>query len=309
MALTLNVPVLVAKTLEAYKVKYPMLGALSTDISDDASRKGQQVIARITKVPTVADFNATQATNAQDSKTLLEDIPVTLNRHRESVIQWVQDDVEKSQIKIIEAMTEMGYALGKDVTDYILSQALATNFSTSVTSATPDRATLRQVTAAMNGNGARDVRYGIVNSDVYDDLDNDPEITSSDYAGQMQGANPWGQIKNSSGFTNIWEYPDTPANGENMTGFFFDPTAFVLASRPMTLNQNLATQLGVPLQSKVDVVADPTTGMTFTAFTWQSNTSFDLFTKLVVLYGVSSGKATGSAGDLTDFGGCILKSS
>ncbi len=308
MALTLSVPVLVAQTLEAYKQRYPMLGALSTDISDEASRKGQQVIARISKVPTVADFNATQATNAQDSKTLLEDIPVTLNRHRESVIKWVQDDVEKSQIKIIEAMTNLGYAIGKDVTDYLLSQALATNFSTSVTAATPDRATLRAVTAAMNGNGAGDVRYAIVNSDVYDDLDNDPEITSADFAGQMQGANPWGTLSNTSGFTNIWEYPDTPSNSALMTGFFFDPTAFVLASRPMVLNQQLAVQLGVPLQSKVDVVSDPSTGMTFTAFTWQSNTSFDLFTKLVVLYGVSAGKATGSAGDKTDFGGCILKS-
>ena len=77
----------------------------------------------------------------------------------------------------------------------------------------------------------------------------------------------------------------------------------------MQLNQNLAISLGVPLQSKVDVVADPSTGMTFTAFTWQSNTSFDVFTKLVVLYGVSSGKATGSAGALTDFGGCLLHSS
>ena len=309
MALTLSVPVLVAKTLEAYKVKYPMLGALSTDCNDEASRLGQQVIARITKIPTVADFNATQATNAQDSKTLLEDIPVTLNRHRESVIQWVQDDVEKSQIKIIEAMTNMGYAIGKDVTDYILTQALDTNFSTEVIQASPDRATLRAVTSAMNANGAGDVRYGIVNSDVYDDLDNDPEITSSDYAGQMQGANPWGTLSNTSGFTNIWEYPDVPTNSEALTGVFFDPTAFVLSSRPMQLNQNLAISLGVPLQSKVDVVADPSTGMTFTAFTWQSNTSFDVFTKLVVLYGVSSGKATGSAGDLTDFGGCLLHSS
>jgi len=308
MALTLNVPVLIAKTLEAYKQKVPMLGAISTDCNDQASRKGQQVIANIAKVPTVADFNATQATNAQDAKTLLEDIPVTLNRHRESVIKWIQDDVEKSQIELLKAMTELGYAISKDVTDYILSQALATNFSTSVTQATPDRATLREITSAMNANGAGDVRYGIVNSDVYDDLDNDPEITSSDFSGQLQGANPWGTLANISGFTNIWEYPDTPANGENMTGVFFDPTAFVLSSRPMVLNQNMASALGIPLQSKVDVVSDPTTGMTFTAFTWQSNTSFDIYTKLVVLYGVSAGKATGSAGDLTDFGGCLLKS-
>jgi hypothetical protein len=308
MALTLSVPFLLAKTLEAYKQKIPMLGALSSDCTDEQSRLNQQVIARISKVPTVQDFNAAQSTNAQDSKSLLEDIPVTLNRHRESVIQWVQGDVEKSQIQLLEAVTNIGYAISKDVTDYILSQALATNFSTSVTQATPDRATLRAITSAMNSNGAGDVRYGIVNSDVYDDLDNDPEITSSDFSGQLQGANPWGTLSNVSGFTNIWEYPDTPANGESMTGVFFDPTAFVLASRPMELNQNLAVSLGVPLQSKVDVVADPTTGMTFTAFTWQDNGSFDLFTKLVVLYGVSAGKATGSAGDKTDFGGCLLKS-
>ena len=125
----------------------------------------------------------------------------------------------------------------------------------------------------------------------------------------MQGGNPQGKLVNTSGFTNIWEYTDTPSNAQNLTGVFFDPTAFVLSSRPMQLNQQMAIALGIPLQSKVDVIADPSTGMTFTAFTWQSNTSFDLFTKLVVLYGVSSGKATGSAGDLTDFGGCLLQSS
>lgn len=308
MALTLSPSLLATRSLQAYKKMFPVLGTIANDLKEEQAHKGQQIIARISKVPTVADFNAVQDTNKQDSQTLLEDVPLTLNRHRESVIEWTQSDLESSQIRLLEAADNIGYAIAKDVLDYVLTQAVAANFSTSVTKASPDRSTLRAITKAMNANGAGMVRHGIVNSDVYDLLDADPEITSGDYAGQMQGSNPWGYLANTSGFSNIWEYPDTPGNSENLTGMFFDPNAFVLSSRPMTLLDGVRDELGIPAQHVTEVVRDPLTGLTFTLFSWQSNTSFNILTKMVVLYGLSSGMQGGSAGDKTDYSGCRLVS-
>lgn len=302
MALTLSPSLLATGALQAYKKMFPVLSVISTDLKEESAKLNQQIIARISKIPTVANFSGTQAANAQDSKTLLQDIPVTLNRHREAVIEWNQSDIESAQIEMLKAADNLGYAIAKDVIDYALSQALVANVTATAVSNSPDRATLRAVTKAMNANGAGLVRYGIVNSDVYDTLDADPELASKDYAGQQQGANPWGTLANVAGFTNIWEYPDLPTNSQNLNGFFFDQTGMVLSSRAMLTAEGLREQMGVPAQAVVDTVRDPLTGLTFTTFTWQSNTTFNLLTKMVVLYGISVGKQGGSNGDKTDNG-------
>lgn len=308
MALTLSPKLLATRALQAYKQKFPILGNIGTDLKEESAMKGQEVIARISKIPTVSDFNGVQAAGAQDSKTLLEDIPVILDRNRQALIEWTQSDVESAQIKLLEAADNLGYAIAKDVIDHALSKVLAANFTAAVTNASPDKSTLRAITKTMNANGAGDMRYGIVSSDVYDTLEDDPEITSKDYHGQAQGGNPWGSLHNVGGFTDIWEYPSVPANGENLSGFFFDSSAFVLSARPMTTTEGLRQSMGVPAQAVVGVVRDPLTGLTFTTFTWQSNTTFNLLTKMVVLYGISAGKEGGASGEKTDNGGCRLAS-
>lgn len=309
MALTITAQKLLVAVLSAYKVRFPMLQSISTDFSAEAKAKGQQLIARISKIPTVSDFSGVdQKANAQDSKDLLEDIPVTLSRHREAVITWDQDDLESSLIRLQEASREMSFAIGKDILDFGMSLVNSNNFSGQLVNANPDRAALRAITKEMNANGAADARFGIVNSDVYDSLDADPEITSSDYSGQMQGGTPWGALSNIGGFQNIWEYPDLPANGESLSGFFFDRTALVMAGRAMKNTESVREEMGIPAQAKVDFIQDPESGMPLTAFSWQDNTTFNLHTKLVALYGFGAGKQGGAAGEKTDKGGFRLKS-
>jgi len=247
--------------------------------------------------------------NSQDSQTLMEDVPVTLDRLRDATVDWDPNDVEGAEIKIIEAAENMAYAVGKDALDFTLSLAVAGNFSETTVNASPDRSTLRLISGKMNIKGAGPERIGIVNTAVYDSLDADPEITSSDFSGQMTGGNPWGSLSNVAGWKNIFEYPVMPKEltPDFVTGVFFDPRAFVMVNRALGNVEKLREALGIPLNYTLNQMTDPATGLTMQTYSWMTSPT-KIYTKIVMLYGVSAGKQGGATGTKTDFAGHLLTS-
>lgn len=312
---TLSNAEIIMDVIDAFKVVFPMLNRFGTDFSNEEVKLNQQIIARINSVPTVRDYDGTSGyeANAANANDLTTDVPVTLNRHKHVPIKV--DYLETLSTKrdlYKEATMNLAYALGKEAFDYAMGLVGTANFSQSsiFTTGNSDKDMLDNITEDLNGKGAAPTgRFGIVNSAVYTTLEADARIASGDYHGQKRGGNAYGRLQNVSGFEDIFEYPSLTGTSANLSGFFGDRRSIVMASRIPRDMEVLASRLGVPKIAKFEPVSDPDTGLTFMAITWQKSGTFDLYTTLAWIYGISAGSQGGSAGDLTDYAGHRLVTS
>lgn len=309
---TLSTTELITDVIDAFKVRFPLMSAIGTDFSSDEAKLGQTITGRILSLPSVQDYDGTDGYKASSASanSLTTDVSVTLNRHKHVPIKVdFIDQVSTKRDLYAETVGNMAYALGKEAFDYTMGLVTQANFSHEVVGsvANSDYDALALVNKVMNTNGASATgRIGIVNSDVFNSLDSDQRIASGDYHGQQRGASAYGQLSNVGGFESIFEYPDLPSNSENLTGFFTDKTGIVMASRIPNDVEALANRIGIPAISKVDVVSDADTGLTMMGITYQDAGTFDVYTTLTWIYGVSAGAQGGTDDSLTDKGGVRL---
>tara|TARA_B100001971_G_scaffold213881_1_gene248693 strand:+ start:2225 stop:3169 length:945 start_codon:yes stop_codon:yes gene_type:complete len=305
---TLSTGELLFDVLEAFKVRFPLIKRIGTDLSSGTARFNEQITARIASLPTVRDYDATTGykANAANANGLTVDVPVTLNRHKHVPVKIDYiDQISTRRNLYEEATSNLAYQLGKEAFDYILTLIVAANFSQSstFTVGNSDMDMLNNVTKDMNTVGASPIgRFGVVNSSVFESLQGDSRIASGDYHGQLRTDNAYGHLKNVGGFSDIYEYPDLPSNSENLTGFFSDSSGVCMASRLPRDMFDLAESLGIDPIGKSEVMTDEETGLSLMAIKWQESGTFDLYTTIVWLYGVSAGSQGGSTGDLTDYG-------
>lgn len=309
MAATLSTAEIITDVLEAFKTRFPMIRNFSTDFSRDQVKFNQQVIARIQSLPTVQDYDATNGyeANAAEANNLVADVPVTIDRHKHVPIKVDYiDQISTNRSLYDEAIGNMAFSLGKEAFDHAMGLVVAANFSQSSTFsvANSDKDMLDDVTKDLNVIGANPVgRFGIVNSDVFNTLDADARIASGDYYGQRREANGYGVINRTAGFDTIYEYPDMPANSENLSAFFGTREAFVMASRLPRDVFEIANRLGIPSVANAETVTDAETGLSLMGITWQKQGTFDIYTTLVWMYGINAGNDGGSTGVKTDYAG------
>jgi hypothetical protein len=312
MALTLSTPQILELVMDAFKVRLPFLtSAFATDFSDSQAKFNQQVNARIASLPTVQSYDASTGykANAAESKSLLDDVPVTINQHKHVPIKldFLDEASTVNQINLLEEATmNCGYVLAKSMADYCLGLAVAANFSETSTysTANSDLDMLVNVREDLNAVGANTVgRFGIVNSAVMSTLTTDSRIASGDYHGQRIGAEAYGRLQNIQGFSNIWEYPDMPANSENLSSFFGTKESIILATRVPTDTNDVARAMGIPQIASFETMTDEDTGLTLLGIKWIEQGTFDVYCTVAVMYGAVAGMQGGSAGDKTDYAG------
>jgi len=311
---TLSTTELITDVIDAFKVRFPLMSSIGTDFSSDEAKLGQTITGRVLSLPSVQDYDSSGDTgykaNANSANGLTTDVSVTLNRHKHVPIKVDYiDQVSTKRDLYSETVGNMAYALGKEAFDHAMGLVVQANFSHEVitTEANSDYDALASIGSVLNKNGASATgRFGIVNSNVFNALDADARIASGDYHGQQKGASAYGQLSNVGGFENIFEYPDMPANSENLTGYFGDKTGIVMASRIPNDVEALANRVGIPSISKVDVVSDADTGLSMMGITYQDPHTFDVYTTLTWIYGVVAGCQGGTDGSLTDNGGIRL---
>lgn len=312
MPATLNTAEIITDVLEAFKVRFPMLSNFATDFSNDEVKFNQQVIARVSSVPTVRDYDATTGyrANAAEANDIVEDVAVTINRHKHVPVKIDYiDQISTKRDLYNETIGNLAFALGKEAFDYAMSLVVAANFSTASTfsHANSDKDMLDDVTSKLNTRGANPVgRYGIVNSAVFTALDNDARIASSEFYGERRGGEGYGVIRNTAGFQTIYEYPGMPTNSANVSGFFGTRESFVMASRLPRNVFDIAARIGIPQIASADVVTDAETGLSLMGITWQEQGTFDIITTMVWLYGIAAGKQGGSNDTKTDRAGIRL---
>lgn len=309
---TLSTTELITDVIDAFKVRFPLMSAIGTDFSSEEAKLNQTITGRILSLPSVQDYDGTDGykANSASANSLTTDVSVTLNRHKHVPIKVdFLDQVSTKRDLYAETVGNMAYALGKEAFDYTMGLVTAANFSHEVvgTEANSDYDALSTVNKVLNKNGASATgRIGIVNSEVFAALDSDQRIASGDYHGQQRGASAYGQLSSVGGFESIFEYPDLPTNSEGLSGFFTDKTGIVMASRIPNDVEALANRIGIPAISKVDVVSDADTGLTMMGITYQDAGTFDVYTTLTWIYGVSAGAQGGADDSLTDKGGVRL---
>jgi hypothetical protein len=312
MSLTLSATEILTDVLDAFKKQFPQLTYFSTDFSSAAAVLNQQVLAHITQLPSVQSYDSTSGyqLNQADSKSLIVDVPVTLDQHKHVPVKILYLDRIAAKIDLYnQSIANIGFVLGKSIIDYVLGKAVAANFSNStvMTVANTNRDTLSLITLGMNANGAAaSGRYGIVSSGVFNSLDSDIRIASGDYHGQMKDAAPYGHLRNIAGFENIVEYPDTPSAG-NMSGFFGDPRAFCVVTRLPSDIQNVADIAGIPSIASFETVEDAASGLALMGIKWMVPGTFDVNVTATLLYGAVGGNQGGAGGAITDKAGWILK--
>lgn len=304
---------IIADVLEAIRVRHPMLMAFSHEFTSQPLKKGQSAIAHISRMPSVNDVDPVKgyghADNVQDAKGLYDDVPITIDQHKEVSlsIAYINSISDNKQL-YREAIDNAALALGRAIILHVLGLGVAANFSqsTAVDAVNYDRDVLGTVRKSMNTNGASPFnRIGIVNSDAFEALDADPRIANRDYYGQQTGGSALGMLRNVAGFGTIWEYPELPANGENLNGLFLSPEAIAVKTGIPDDIVAIANDLGIPNIANFETVTDPDSGLTLLAIKWMTSGTFDLKVTLTLLWGAVAGRqgAGNDAGSLTDYSG------
>ena len=303
---TLSATRILQETLEAFRTRVPMLGAMSTNFDDRPIRLGETVKAHITTLPTAStwDANTGYANGANEARSLMEDVDVVVDQHRFVTIKWGHiNNITDQKDSITHMASNAAYVLGKAMVDSILAKVTAANISynVGVLDAEADRETLRDARKLMNENGAAPLgRVIIGNSDFTGAFGDDPRIASRDYSGQQTEADAFAHWRNIEGFGDIWEYPDFPANAHDLIGVAFESRAICLRAGLPDHTFNLAQQLGIPAIANTEVVTDPDTGFSLLGITWQQPGTFELATTLAAVWGSAVGKQGGDAGTITD---------
>lgn len=313
---TLSATEILQDTLAAFKVQFPMIAGpngFGTDFSNDRARKDDIVIAHIRTLPSVQNYDATngyQASGAEASS-LLADIPVTMNQHKHVPVKLDHLDQLASRKDLYQgAVNDMAFVLGKKVVDDALAEVKAANFSeiTTESIANTTKDTLDAQTKGLNTRGAAATgRFGIVNSDFANKLEEDARISSGDYHGQRRTTNAYAHFQNLAGFADIWEYPSLPANGENVVAFFGTRAAIVIVSRLPSDPLDIARAAGIPVPALIETVTDPNSGLSLLGLQWVQLGTFDIWLTVALLYGIKAGKQAGAAGTITDYAGRFVK--
>lgn len=311
---TLTTTEILQDTLDAFKTQLPMLSAWTTDFSNARSRKGENVIAHISSLPTVQSYDNTDGykANTVNADSLLTDVTVPLDqlKHVPVKVSYLTQLASRKNL-YQEAVRNYAYVLAKDIIDYVLGKVTDTNITYEKVEATANTTldTLESIRTTLNNNGAAPVRRnGIVNSATAQALAADSRLASKDYFGQLNGDSAYRTFRNVAGFDSIWEYPSLPSNSINLAGFFTTPQAACIVSRVPDV-QDAAEGAGVPSIANFETVQDRDTGLTFLGIGWQEAGTFHVYLTIACLYGAVAGTIGGAAGTILDKGAVKLVTS
>lgn len=219
MSTTLTPTTILQRVLEGHRTLFPFIGRMGVDFSTEAPlRLNQQVIAHVRSLPTAADYDGTTgyANGATSSRTLLTDLPITVDSHKHVPVYLDHLDAIKDQKDSFNGNLDgMAYVLGKAMVDSILDKCKGSNlsYSETETAANSDLDVIEAITTKMNGNGASPMgRVGLVSSAVAQAIALDNRIGSKDYYGQLTGPGGLRVFKGVGGFEAIYEYPGLDTN-------------------------------------------------------------------------------------------------
>lgn len=204
--------------IKAFAKAFPALNRMGLDFRPQSLKLNQQYIAHIPTLPSIStyDTGTGYANGATLARSLLVDVPITVDTHKHVPLKWLHLDAIKDQKnRYEEVMSNTGYVLAKAFVDDLLSGVTTNNFSQEAVYATAD-CDLDMLIAgcgAMNAVGALPSgRVLFVNTAVANVLSSDSRLTSALFYDQRPGGNALRSWTNIAGWALIQEYADFPSN-------------------------------------------------------------------------------------------------
>lgn len=274
---TLASALIVQRALALTFTKRPLLKRFSLDLTGgEVAKLGQVVTSRIKTVPTVTDFSQTP------TDVNLTDVNVTIDKFKQVYVQFTPQQLASTDRDLVEEQAE---PMAVAIANYLVDDA-ATLFSdanypdpgngipsgkTVCTVANTAYSTLVAIRKALVKRGVPEgfKKFGMVNSDVYEKLLNDPLCNRAAKVTEM-GNDPisTGELTAAggiAGFEAISEFPGLPTT-DNMLGAFGSPDAVVLASRIPRDPRSVLPGVNVPFN--LGTVTDPGSGFTVMVQEW-----------------------------------------
>lgn len=279
----------VQRSLDLLKIKFPALRRISTDLSGEQASFGQTVKVRLRAVPAVTDYNATTGYASSDVTTT--DVSVTLNAHKAVQVEFNANELASTRRLLFDEQEEgMLYALGKTMTDALYGLILAANFtSTATTQALSGfaRASVIAIGTALDGRhvfgGQRTL---LLNPSYHGKLAEDTVIVSNLYNRDAGSAIATGELPPVHGFQPV-QAPNLITTG-NLVGFGLRADALAMATRlPSDYTQALP---GVPSTGIVSEVTDPDTGISVALTQFVDHKAGKAYGRVALMYGVAVGE-------------------
>lgn len=250
LCVTLTTAEVLLDVIDAFTKKLPLIPYIGRDFRPSTLKLNQTYTAHVPTVPSVEDVSSGDysAMTGQTARSLLTDVPVTVNKHKGTKLKWAHIDAIKDNKQEYDKVIALaGYALAKQVVSDIIAGFTPVNFSQHSLYAVADSDCdmLDNICGDLNTAGAfPDGRFGLVSTSVANILAGDSRLTSADYAGQRVRGSGYRRWADVNGFAEIMEYPDlsNTTGGTQLTGVTVANTGdlFTKTNHNLTTGQTVA---------------------------------------------------------------------
>ena len=295
------------RTLDLYKLQFPVLGAITTDFSDQPAQYKQTTSTRIIVVPAVLSYDSSaDATGRPKGYTIVTpaqtvDAPITLDKHRAVDVVFDANTLASTTRNLFAEQAEANaYALGKDVVDSLYANITPANFGANAAFSVPvinfGRPTFSKAKRIFNKQGVPFTnRFCLSNSDFQEQLEQDPTLVSLAVF-QKPEIITESELPPIARFT-PYEAPNLPAtavagvgNG-TLAAFFAHKTALLMQSR---IPNDWSTVLGPNSgYGQVSVVTNADTGLSVLLVRFSNPQSAHAEYRMALIYGTAVGNSKG----------------
>ena len=230
---TLTGNLIAQRALDLLRVKFPILGRVTKDYSNESAKMNQTIDTRVIGSPSVGTYDP--SVGFVPSAAADTDVPVTISQHAYCQIQYNANELASTNRDLFgETAGAVAYAMGLNFVTALYALITTGNFSLVAQKTVQavsgfGRPTVKLAAKAMNIRGVEsEGRTLLLNSDYYNQLGEDPAILSlaAFQRPEIIEQNVLGQV---AGFE-TFEAVNLPTTS-NLTGFGLSPSALILAAR------------------------------------------------------------------------------
>ena len=277
-------PTLIAQSgLALLAARYPVIGSIATDFSNQQIPYGASLIAKIPTVGSLQTYSA--ASGYAPSAVTATDVTVVMNQHAFTAFSFNDQELTQISPQLFNQFAEsFAVEIGQGVMASISALWTPGNYTYSPTVQAltgVNRLTMIQAETQLNSrNAPKDGRFAVLNSYAYGQLLQDPYLASSLFVKDFQGIES-ANIPVING-VKVSEYSALPT-GSNLQGVMGsrDSVAFV-ARVPLD-----PTALNVPAVGNITVVTDPVSNLSVQVRDWYDFGKGSHNVAYTLMYGVA----------------------
>ncbi len=273
------------RALDMLKLRFPALGAITTDFSAESAHQGQVIKTRIVSAPAVTVLNDTTGWATSDATTT--DVSLTIGQPFGVQLEFGNTEIASTGRDLLgEQVEAMYYSLGKEVYDRLFAVITAGNFANATTKATASvaRADFVAMEKALAVRGVDGQRFMLANADIYERASIDPTLVSL-ATFQRPEVITGNSLPPIAGFEFIRAI-NLPTTG-NLTAFGFRRDALVMAAR--VPNDYVSGAPAGASNGSVSIVTNPDTGLSVQMASWVDHQKAKFVTRVALALAVGRG--------------------